>query len=264
VPDDGGPAAAAFARLYDLDLEAEDPGDLELYLALAERTGGPILELAAGSGRIAVPVAAAGHRVTAVDHDPAMLARARARAAEDGAEIALELVEVDLLDLEASPLPARGIYRLAILALNSLFLLATREAQATAMRVMAAHLAPGGLAVVDIWLPTAGDLARYDGRLLLDGVREDPRTGAIVTKSWAATHDAVAQTVLLTTIYEEGRPGEAPVRWVRRDAMRLVSADELWGIAESAGLAVEVLAGDRDLSPIGPGAERAVLVAVRP
>ena len=50
--------AAEIARLYDLDL-AEDPGDVDLYVALAQRTGGPILELAVGSGRIAVPLAAA-------------------------------------------------------------------------------------------------------------------------------------------------------------------------------------------------------------
>ena len=56
------------ARLYDLDLR-EDPGDLDLYLALAERTGGPVLELAAGSDRLAVPLAAAGDRVVAVDLD---------------------------------------------------------------------------------------------------------------------------------------------------------------------------------------------------
>ena len=61
------PATAdALARFYDLDLR-DDPGDLDLYLALAERTGGPILELGAGTGRLAVPLAAAGDRVSAVD-----------------------------------------------------------------------------------------------------------------------------------------------------------------------------------------------------
>ena len=69
-------AGDALARLYDLDL-AEDPGDLDLYLALAGRTGGPVLELAVGTGRIAVPLAASGIDVTGVDTDPAMLARAR-------------------------------------------------------------------------------------------------------------------------------------------------------------------------------------------
>ena len=77
--------AEALARFYDLDLTA-DPGDLDLYLALAGRTGGPILELAVGSGRLAVPLAEAGYDVTGVDLDPAMLARARdARAAPPSA-----------------------------------------------------------------------------------------------------------------------------------------------------------------------------------
>src|SRR6478735_8927066 len=69
---------ALLARYYDLDL-LDDPGDVDLYLALAARTDGPILELGAGSGRIAVPLAQAGHDVTAVDLDPDMLERAKAR-----------------------------------------------------------------------------------------------------------------------------------------------------------------------------------------
>src|SRR5205814_6785095 len=73
----------ALARLYDLDL-VEDPGDVDLYLALAARTGRPVLELAAGTGRIAIPLAAAGFDVTGVDLDPAMLERAVARAQAAG------------------------------------------------------------------------------------------------------------------------------------------------------------------------------------
>ena len=43
---------------------------------------------------------------------------------------------------------------------------------------MARHLRPGGIAVVDVWLPSADELARYDGRLGLEYVRTDPETGA--------------------------------------------------------------------------------------
>ena len=68
----------------------------------------------------------------------------------------------------------------------------------------------------------------------------------------------------LTTIYEEGTPGVAPLRWLRVDRLRLVSADELQGFAEDAGLEVELMAGGYDLEPIGPGSERAVLVGVKP
>ena len=57
-----------------------------MYLALAEAADGPVLELMAGTGRMAVPLAAAGHASTAVDRDAAMLRRAAALlAARQGA-----------------------------------------------------------------------------------------------------------------------------------------------------------------------------------
>jgi SAM-dependent methyltransferase len=250
-----------FARLYDLDL-VEDPGDLDLYLALAARTGGPILELGCGTGRVAVPLAAAGHEVTAVDIDPAMLERARRRADAAGAAVGgrIEFVEADMLRLD---LPSAGSFRLAIIALNSLFLLATRAAQREAFAAMARHLASGGLAVVDIWLPDADDLARFDGRLILEYERHDPESNALVTKIAAAQHDAASGIVNLTSIYEEGDQGASPARYVRRDALRLVSADELRDFAERAGLEVETLAGGYDLEPLGAGSERAIIVARR-
>jgi hypothetical protein len=46
--------------------------------------------------------------------------------------------------------------------------------------------------------------------------------------------------------------------------LRLVSADELRGYAEDAGLTVELLAGSYDMGPMGPGSERAILLAVKP
>jgi SAM-dependent methyltransferase len=254
--------ARALARLYDVDLE-DDPGDVDLYLALAARAGGPILELAAGTGRLAIPLAAAGHDVTAVDRDPAMLDRARERARRTGAAVArrIELVEADLLDLA---LPGAGSYGLAFVALNSLFLLATRADQARAFRVLADHLRPGGLAAVDVWLPDADDLARFDGRMALEYVRPDPATGRVVTKLAAARHDAATGAVELTTVYEEGRPGEPAVRWIRRDALRLVGVAELEAMAEAAGLVVDEIGGDYGLEPIGPGSDRAIVIARRP
>jgi SAM-dependent methyltransferase len=254
--------ADALARLYDLDL-SEDPGDLDLYLALAGRTGGPILELAAGSGRLAVPLAEAGYEVTGLDLDPAMLNRARDRALTSGedAQRRLRWVEGDMIDAR---LPDAGTYRLALIALNSLLVLGARDAQREALRTMAAHLAPGGLAVVDVWQPDADDLARFDGRLILEWGREDPESGRQVTKVGSAQHDAASQSVALTTLYEVAEPGGAVSRWMRTDRMRLVSADELRGFAEDAGLEVELMAGGYDLGPIAPGSERAILVATRP
>jgi len=253
--------AEALARLYDVDL-AEDPGDIDLYLALASRTGGPVLEIAGGSGRVALPLAAAGFSVTVVDIDPAMLVRAEKAATAAGPEVhaRLELVEADLIELT---LPAGSTFRLAILALNSILLLNTRESQQAALDTMARHLMPGGLAVVDVWLPSADELARYDGRLGLEYVRDDPDTGAVIVKTAAVEHEPATGHINLTAIYEEGLQGEAPRRWVREDRLRLLNADDLRAMAEAAGLEVEVVAGDYDLNPVGPHDERAILIARR-
>jgi SAM-dependent methyltransferase len=254
--------SAALARLYDLDL-SEDPGDLDLLLALAARSGGPVLELAVGSGRLAIPLARDGYDVTGVDLDQAMLARARRVADAAGRSVSrrLRLIEGDARSVR---LPEAGAFGFAFIPLNSIFLLGSRADQAAAVATLAAHLGPGGVAMVDAWLPDAEDIARYDGRLVLEWVRTDPETGLEVTKTGSAIYDAATSSVRLTTIFEEGRPGEAPVRWVRTDRLRLVSADDLVAMAEAAGLEVETLAGDYELGDIGPGAERAVLVARKP
>lgn len=245
----------ALARLYDLDLTEDAGDDIALYLALAERTGGPIVELAAGTGRVVRPLAAAGHEVTAVDLDPTMLARLAADRLDR-----VTCVEADLTTWR----PERPEFKLAILGLNSLFLLVERHLQRAAFETLAAALAPGGLAVVDIWLPDAADLARYDRRLILEYVRTEPETGRTVTRTVSALHDAATSTVLLDAIYEEGQPGEPARRWIRRDTLRLVTAGELVDFATSAGLIVDTLAGDYGLDPLEAGDERAILVARRP
>ena len=254
--------AAALARLYDLDL-AGDPGDLDLYRALADRTGGPIIELCAGSGRLLVPLAEAGHEITGLDVDSTMLDRARARSAAAGPAVAqrVRLVEGDLF---STAIPGAGTFRLGILGLNSLLLLGGPRRQRAAIAVLAGLLAPGGVAVVDTWLPHPDDLGRFDGRLGLEWLRQDPETGREVTKTAAAWYDSATRAVTLTTIFDEGLPGEPPVRWTREDALHLVGADELRLHAEDAGLEVEVMAGDYDLSPLQPGDGRAILVARRP
>ncbi len=256
--------ATALARLYDVDL-IDDPGDIDLYLALAARTGGPILELAAGSGRIAVALARAGYEVTAVDIDPAMLTRLGRRLAETAAvepEVAgrVHLVERDLVGLD---LPDSPMFRLAVLALNSILLLDSREKQRAALETMARHLAPGGVAVVDAWLPAAHELARYDGRLSLEYVRTDPETDLLVTKTASAEHEPTRGHIELTAIYEEGVQGGPGRRWIRQDRLRLLGPDELSEMAEDAGLIVEVLAGSYDLEPLVNHDERVILIARR-
>jgi len=82
--------------------------DVPFYVALAREADGPLVELAVGTGRVAVPVAeATGRRVVGIDSSPAMLAQARARAVEAGVE--LDLREGDMRELELEE-PAALIY----------------------------------------------------------------------------------------------------------------------------------------------------------
>lgn len=258
------PTADALARLYDLDMAA-DPGDLDLWLALAGRAEGPVLELASGTGRLAVPLAEAGHRVVGVDLEPAMVRRAEAILAAPGVPAAARkrarFVEGDARSIR---LPEAGGFGLAFIALNSLLQIGSRADQLATVVTLAAHLAPGGIAAVDVWVPDAEDLARFDGRITLEYPRTDPATGRLVTKAASALHDAVTGTVRLSVIYEEGGQGEPAARWFREDTLRLVSPDELRWFAEEAGLEVELLAGGYDLEPLGPGSDRAILIGRRP
>ena len=162
---------------------------------------------AVGTGRLAIPLAEAGHPVTGVDLDPAMLDRARARARGTAGEDRLTLVEADIVGLR---LPDAGRFGLAFIALNSLLVLPTRAAQRAAARApWPTTSRPGGLAVVDVWLPDADDLARFDGRIILEWPRLDPETGAIVTKAGSAQHDAASGQRHPDDDLRGGRPGRA-------------------------------------------------------
>ena len=100
--------------------------------------------------------------------------------------------------------------------------------------------------------------------MFLEWVRIEPSSGAVVTKTGSALHDASTGTLALTAIFDEAAQGEGTRRWIRQDRLRLVSTDELAAFAVEAGLRVEVVAGGYDLGPIGPGSDRAILIAERP
>ena len=100
-------AYAGFAAVYD-DWAAGMTEDVPFYVELAREADGPVVELAVGNGRVAIPVAqAVGRPVLGIDSSPAMLAQARANADEAGVD--LELREGDMRDLSLDE-PAALIY----------------------------------------------------------------------------------------------------------------------------------------------------------
>jgi SAM-dependent methyltransferase len=167
---DPGPYEA-IADVYDVWC-AEVTEDVPFYVRRCAEASGPIVELGAGTGRIALPLALAGHRVVAIDRSPAMLARLRARAVEAGLDDRVETVVADISTL--TELPASDC---VIAPFRTLLHLADDDARLDLLRLVHATLAPGGLFAFDVFEPTRQDVrATHDRWLERDsGVRERAR-----------------------------------------------------------------------------------------
>lgn len=249
--------AEVLARFYDLDT-TDIHYDAELYQQLAQLAPGPVLELAVGSGRLAIPLALAGHRVVGIDQDPAMLARA-SRAwqgiGHEGGPGSLELHEADFRTYRGEP----G-FGLAFLAVNTFLLAADDDERLAILETMRDHLAPGGIAAIEVSTPDGDTLDGYDGHVQSEWLREDPETGDVVSKSMVAWHDPEAGTVELTQIYEwTPAHGGTLSRVTRQDLLHLVSAEDLAALATRAGFGHVEVWGDHLLIPHGAGSHRAIL-----
>jgi SAM-dependent methyltransferase len=127
----------AFAARYD-EWSADMTADVDFYVDLARSADGPLVELAIGNGRVAIPVArATGRPVIGVDISPAMLEQARARGAEAG--VVLDLRQGDMRDLELEE-PAALIY----CPFRALLALPTWADRRRTFERVAASLRPGG------------------------------------------------------------------------------------------------------------------------
>jgi SAM-dependent methyltransferase len=126
-----------FAPIYDA-WSADMTEDVDFYVDLAREADGPIVELAVGTGRVAIPVAErTGKRVVGIDSSPAMLAVARERGAAAGVD--LELREGDMRDVVLDE-PAALVY----CPFRSLLHLPTWADRRRVFECVAASLAPGG------------------------------------------------------------------------------------------------------------------------
>src|SRR5688500_11704604 len=83
-------------RLYDLENAIGD--ELPSLLPLVQKTGGPILDLACGTGRTTLPMAAAGFEMIGVDASEPMVARAREKASEQGLAVEFHVQDCSRLD----------------------------------------------------------------------------------------------------------------------------------------------------------------------
>lgn len=134
--------------------------DLRVWEALADRSGDPVLELGAGTGRLAIHLARRGHRVIGLDHDPALIAAQRARAA--GLPVTPLLADARAFEL---PEPVA----LALAPMQLLQMLPDRAARLSCLESIAEQLLPGGRVAAAI---VEGMPEPEEGDPLLPDVRE--------------------------------------------------------------------------------------------
>lgn len=237
-------APVAFADEYGdpvrYDLEYGTAGlDIPFYLALAERTDGPVLDVATGTGRIALAIAEAGREVTAVDVDETMVDFAIAKDVDE---------TVTWVVQDARELKVRGKFGLAIVAGNAMQQLVTNDDRTAALKAIYRQLAPGATFAFAIRFPHASELARRVETPEIWHSYTDV-TGSQVIVSGTQRYDAVTQVMTHETYRQyavDGTPAAAPTT----TAVRYSFPQELEAALAAARFDIEAVYADFAGTPL--------------
>ncbi|HEY3051355.1 MAG TPA: class I SAM-dependent methyltransferase [Gaiellaceae bacterium] len=217
--------------------------DVPFYVELAKEAEGPIVELAVGNGRVAIPVAReTGRKVIGIDRSKAMLEQARERTEVAGVD--LELREQDMRDFELEE-PAGLVY----CPFRALLHLPTWADRRRVFERVAANLRPGGRFAWNVFVFDPEIAAEYADRL-----RRRPDG-----KTWEWTEYDPTDSRIDVTAYVE-QPGKDP----RHLSLWWIARSEWEGLIDVGGLEVEALYGDFDRSAFDQNSREFIWVARKP
>lgn len=201
--------------------------DLPLWRELAQTYGGPVLDVGAGTGRVALDLAVHGYDVTALDIDPDLLAELEMRAAGAGRRVRTEVA-----DARAFALGAR--FSLILVPMQTIQLLETSADRAAFLGCAAAHLSPGGALAAALADPFEGFDAEHTEPPAPDVGRLGDVTYASHPVAVRREGGALVIDRLRRRLPASGEPG------VEASSVRLadLSADELEAEAAAVGLQV--------------------------
>ena len=231
--------------LYDVIAAFYDPWsrsvteDVSFYVEQALASGGPVVELAVGTGRIAVPIARAGVDVIGVDSSPGMLALAREATEEAGVS---QRVDLRLGDLREPPVDER--VPLVICPFRSLLHMENEDEKLRALRAARSLLDAEGRFVFDVFSPSREDIEETNGRWL------EREPGIFERADW----DEDARTLTLS-VRSDGALTSFGLHWL--------SVPEWLRLLEAAGFTVEAVYGWFDRRS-HDGEEDMILVARAP
>jgi SAM-dependent methyltransferase len=251
----------AIAYYYNLQYETVSV-DLDFYRELARRAvaNAKVLELACGTGRVSVPLARAGMRVTGLDNSEGMLGYARARLQNEKPDVQnrCRFVAGDMRDLDAAL--GNEQFDFVFCAVNSFQHLLEQADQLACLQSVRKHLAPVGIFVLDCYNPEQKDNYPADGRLELVDTLPNPERGSIVHIFQSATANPTQQQRHYNFFYDETLPDGTFRRATTSFTLRYSYRYELQLLLEKAGFSITDFYGSYDFDEFGDGSDKLIYV----
>jgi SAM-dependent methyltransferase len=257
------------ARFYDLE-NADFIEDLDFWVALAKESGGPVLELGCGSGRVTQQIARVGVDITGIDNSQAMLmlARAKLRHTPELAKRAT-LLYGDMLSFEIkNPVgqepnsPNTNLqFALCIVPFNTFMHLHTTSDQLAVLARVRKHLAPGGKLVMDITNPAPAYTDPGDETLTHERTFRNDTTVTTVQQFSTLRIDRTAQLAHIVYHYDTVAEDNTLKRTLVPITLRYTFPIEMGLLLDKAGFKLTHLYGDYDESPLDDESGRMVVVA---
>lgn len=241
---------AATAELYDLVTPYASRPDAPFFVEMAKETGGPVLELGCGTGRVLLPTARAGIQITGLDLSEDMLAVCRKKLESEpaGVRARVRLVEGDMRDFE---FPER--FRLVTMPFRPFQHLITVEDQLACLGCIHRHLAEAGIVVVDVFNPKLEALVADNLGLEMTPEPEFtmPDGRRVIRKHKIVSRDLVKQLQQIELVYYVTYPDGRQERLVQAFPMRYFFRFEMEHLLARAEFQVTQLYSDYDKSPYG-------------
>jgi SAM-dependent methyltransferase len=237
-------------RHYDLGNRGQ-VADIPFYLKQIRKYGGPVLELACGTGRITIPIAEKGVQITGLDVSASMLAHARRKARAQGLKI--KWVEADCRDFR---LDER--FGLIFFPFNSIAHLHDLESVESCFSCVKEHLRTEGRFIIDVFQPDLHILTRDPEQRYPVTEYPDPDGKGIVVITENNLYDSATQVNRIKWYYGlRGQEGEK----VELLNMRIFYPQELDGLLHYSGFVIEEKFGDYDGSPLTSEAPKQIVVS---
>jgi len=246
------------AQVYDYQTKGRG-NDVPFWLSLAEEADGETLEIACGTGRVLLPLARAGLRVTGLDVSEAMLAVARRKLGGEPAEVSerAKLIHGDMTQFDLGKQ-----FGLVIIPFSAFQALLTRADQRVCLERCRAHLKSGGKLAIDVFNPGLTRLT--SSAPIPEGPEEfTGPEGETVRWSGETEYDLTSQTLRSRWRYERTTSGGETTVSQHVLALHYFFRFEFEWMLEACGFEIEALYGDFDRGPLRADSSEMIFVARR-